>query len=105
MNAQWDPVPAGGKGESQYSSVFDCGCPADWLAVVDLSRDVAWLFEIEQALEPAQQKPDSGKWRIHWYADDSAVGGNPRREADMAAYEIDAVVAGIKERQNVEPRR
>jgi hypothetical protein len=83
--------------------VFDRDCPAEWLAVADLSSDKAWLFEIEQARELAQQKPESGKWRIYWYPDDSTVGGNPRRESDMAAYEVDTVLDGITARQSVEP--
>ncbi|WP_310779165.1 hypothetical protein [Mycobacterium sp. Z3061] len=104
VKAQWEPVPAGGTGAPQCSWVFDRDCPADWLAVVDLSRDVAWMFEMQQARTLAQQKPDSGKWRIYWYADNAKVSGNPRRESDMAAYEIDVVVKGIKVSENVEPR-
>jgi hypothetical protein len=104
VKAQWEPVPAGGTGEAQCSWVFDRDCPADWLAVVDLSRDAAWLFEMEDACELAQQKPDSGKWRIYWYADDAVVSGEPRRESDMTAFEIDSVVKAIKTRKNVEPR-
>jgi hypothetical protein len=42
VKAQWVLVPAGGKGELQCSSQFDRDCPADWLAVVDSSRAVAW---------------------------------------------------------------
>jgi integrase len=58
---------------------------------------------MEQALELAQQKPESGKWRIYWYSDDAAVGGNPRRESDMTAYEIGTVLVGIAKRRSVEP--
>lgn len=103
VKAQWVPVPSGGTGELQCSWVFDKGCPAEWLAVVDLSRDRAWLFTIEQARELAQQKPDSGKWRIYWYLDDVSVSGHPRRESDMADYEIDVVLTGINKRGTVEP--
>ena len=39
VKAQWVPVPAGGKGEHQCSWVFARDCPADWIALVDLSRD------------------------------------------------------------------
>ena len=51
----------------------------------------------------SQQKPESGKWRIYWYPDNLEVGGNPRRESDMATYEIDAVLDGIVRRHSVEP--
>ena len=103
VKAQWEPVPAGGKGPLISAWVFDRNCPAEWLAVADLSSDKAWLFEIGQARELAQQKPESGKWRIYWYPVDSTVGGNPRKESDMAAYEIDTVLDGITARQSVEP--
>lgn len=103
VKAQWEPLPAGGTGEAHCSWVFDRDCPADWLAVVDLSRDAAWLFEMDQARDLAQQKPDSGNWRIYWYADTANVSGNPRRESNVAAFEIDTVVKGIKARKNVEP--
>lgn len=104
VKAQWEPVPAGGKGPFVHSWVFDSAYEADWLALVDISRDRAWLLEMDKARELAQQKPHSGKWRIYWYPNNAVVGGNPRRESDMTAYEIDSVVAGIKERQTVEPR-
>lgn len=83
-----------------HSWVFDSDYDADWLALVDDSRDRAWLFEMGKARELAQQKPHSGKWRIYRYPDNATVGGNPRRESDMTAYEIDSVVGRIK---NVEP--
>jgi hypothetical protein len=66
--------------------VFNPDCPAGYLAVVDLSRDLAWLFTIDQACELAQQKPESGNWRLCWYPDDAVVKGNPRRESDMTSY-------------------
>jgi len=84
-----ESVPAGGKGEPAVGRVFHPKCPPRWLAVVDLSRDKAWLFTMEQAHELAQQKPDSGAWRIYWYLNESVVSGTPRRESDMAKFEID----------------
>lgn len=67
VKAQWEMVPAGGKGPLLFAWAFDRDCPADWLALVDLSRDRAWLFTMEQAPDLAQQKPESGKFRIYWY--------------------------------------
>ena len=58
-----------------------------------------------EARELAQQKPDSGDWRLYWYSDEAVVKGSPRREADMAAYEIDSVLDGIVRRQSMEPER
>jgi hypothetical protein len=104
VKAQWVPVPAGGKGQSQCSWVFDRDCPADWLALVDLSRDRAWLFTINEGRELAQQKPASGDWRLYWYFDEAVVKGSPRRESDMINYRIDAVLDGIVARKSTEPR-
>jgi hypothetical protein len=104
VKAQWEPLPAGGKGPLIHAWVFDSDYEADWLALVDISRDRAWLLEMDTARTLAQQTPKSGKWRIYWYPDQAEVGGDPRRESDMAAYQIDSVVARIKDRQNVAPR-
>jgi hypothetical protein len=71
------------------------------LAVVDLSRDKAWLFTMGKARELAKQKPASGKWRIYWYLNESVVSGTPRRESDMVQFEIDAVLATIKAGANI----
>ena len=51
---------------------------------------------MEKARELAQQKPDSGAWRIYWYLDESVVSGTPRRESDMTQYEIDGVLDAVK---------
>jgi hypothetical protein len=104
VKALWQPVPAGGKGPLALGWVFSPDCPADYLAVVGLSRDKAWLFTIKRARKLAQQTPASGNWRIYWYPDEAVVGGTPRRESNMAEYEIDTVLDGIKARQTVEPR-
>ena len=101
VKAIWESVPAGGKGAPALGWVFHPQCPAQWLAVVDLSRDKAWLFTMEQAHELAQQKPDSGAWRIYWYLIESVVSGTPRRESDMVQYEIDAVLATVKAGANI----
>ncbi len=103
VKATWGPVPAGGRGELTYGWVFNERCPADWLAVVDLSRDRAWLFTITEAKETAQQRPESGNWRIYWYADDAVVQGSPRRESDMTEYEIDRVLTAVAARGSTEP--
>jgi hypothetical protein len=104
VKAQWAPVPAGGKGGPAFGWVFNPECPADWLAVVDLSHDNAWLFTIDEARDLAQQKPASGNWRLYWYTDDAVVKGEPRRESDMTNYRIDLVLAGIVARKSTAPR-
>ena len=104
VKALWEPVPAGGKGPLALGWVFSPYCPADYLAVADLSRYRAWLFTMTQAKCEAQQTPASGNWRIFWYPDGAVVSGNPRRESDMTEYRIETVLDGIKARQNVDPK-
>lgn len=103
VKAMWEPVPAGGTGPLSLGWVFSPQYEADWLALVEVSTDRAWLLTMDEARELAQQKPDSGKWRIYWYPDDTVIGGSPRRESDMSDYEIDTVLARIANRRNVEP--
>ena len=59
VKAQWAPVPAGGKGGPAFGWVFNPECPADWLAVVDLSHDNAWLFTIDEARDLVRQSVDN----------------------------------------------
>jgi Interferon-related protein conserved region len=63
---------AGGNGELAYGWTFDHDSPAVYLAVVDLSRDLAWLFTIDEAQHWAQQHYSSCKRRLYWYPDDAA---------------------------------
>ena len=95
VKAQWEPVPAGGKSELAYGWTFDHDSPADYLAVVDLSRDLAWLFTIDEARHWAQQHHSSGKRRLYWYPDDAAVKSTSRREADMQDFQIDTAIERI----------
>ena len=103
VKAQWEPLPSGGTGALHSAWTFDNEYDVDWLALVDVSTDRAWLLTMDQARREAQQKPGSGKWRIYWYPDDAVVKGAARRESDMKVYEIDAVIDGIVARNSVEP--
>lgn len=103
VKSQWEPLPSGGAGALHLGWNFDSDYDVDWLALVDVSSDRAWLFTMDEARKLAQQKPESGKLRLYWYPDDAVVKGSPRRESDMAAYEIDAVIDTIVQRRNVEP--
>ncbi len=47
VKAIWESVPAGGKGAPALGWVFHPQRPAQWLAVVDLSRDKARLFTMQ----------------------------------------------------------
>lgn len=95
VKAQWDARPAGGKGALTRGWTFDENCPAEWLACVDISRDLAWMFRLEKACELAQEKPASGRRKLYWYTDDAEVKGNPLREANVTDYRIESVITQI----------
>lgn len=103
VKALWTPVPAGGKGHLSYGWVFSPDYDADWLALTDIAGDRAWLLEMGRARDLAQQKPDSGNWRIYWYPDDSDVKSDARRECEMVEFEIDTVLDRIASSRSVDP--
>jgi hypothetical protein len=102
VNAQLVLVSTGGGGPLTSGWVFNPDCPADYLAVVDLSRDRAWLFTMNQARELAQQNPANGVWRLYWYRDEAVLKGNPRRESNMIRYRIDIVLDRLAARRSAE---
>ena len=80
------PVPAGGKGKPTLGWPVPLGCPAQWLCCVDLSRDLAWMFLINEAYALAKQSPPL----LYWYVDEAPK--NARCESEMDAYLLEAVV-------------
>jgi hypothetical protein len=72
---------------------FPLNCKADWLAVVDLSRDMVWLLPIEDALEFATGTVD-GLTYLAWYPEDT--GGRVLGiERDFERYRLDNVIGKI----------
>ena len=51
VKTQWEPLPSGGTGALHSAWNFDSGYEVDWLALVDVSTDRAWLFTMDQARE------------------------------------------------------
>ena len=47
--------------------IFPRTCKAQWLAVVDLTRDRAWLLPIEDALREARGNDSKGNTNLQWY--------------------------------------
>ena len=84
------PVPAGGKGKPTLGWNFRDACPAEWLAVADLSTDRAWLFTMHQARELAQQHSANDQRQLYWYIDDSAP-NSARTQRQMESYRVEAV--------------
>jgi hypothetical protein len=71
--------------------IFPVTCKAQWLAVVDLPRDLAWLLPIEDALREARGRDSKGNTNLQWY-----IGEKPKRaiqaEADFDRYRLSAVI-------------
>lgn len=84
------PVPAGGKGKPTLGWNFPEACPAEWLAVADLSTDSAWLFTMEQARKLAQQHSAEGQRQLYWYIDEPAP-NSARIQREMESYRVEVV--------------
>lgn len=71
--------------------IFPRTCKAQWLAVVDLTRDRAWLLPIEDALREARGNDSKGNTNLQWY-----IGEKPKRaihsETDFDRYQLDAAI-------------
>lgn len=69
---------------------FPVTCKAQWLAVVDLPRDLAWLLPIEDALRLARGKDKAGITTLMWY-----IGEKPKRATIPAESDFDEYRIGI----------
>lgn len=83
---------AGGKGKLLLGFRFPDACPAQWLALVDLSRDAVWLLTIDQARDMAQQTHPNNNRLLYWYTDES-IGADKLRDSDMISHRLEAVAA------------
>jgi len=72
---------------------FPVTCKAQWLGVVDLTRDLAWLLPMEDALREARGRDKKGTTYLMWY-----VGERPKRatkvegEGHFDRYVLDAAI-------------
>ncbi|WP_257311312.1 hypothetical protein [Geothrix fuzhouensis] len=62
--------PSGGKGRLGLDWWVPEDCPAQLVALVDLSSDLIWVFSMEQIKNLAQQNP-SGRYHLYMYLDSS----------------------------------
>ncbi|WP_142274483.1 hypothetical protein [Mycobacterium scrofulaceum] len=72
---------------------FPVTCKAQWLAVVDLPRDLVWLLPIDDALREARGKDSAGTTTLMWYIGEKPKGATKvRAEADFDQYRLSTVV-------------
>lgn len=97
VKARFGPAPSGGKGKLSIGFPFPHSCPAQWLACVDLSRDLVWLFHIDEAREKAQQHRADGSRLLYWYVDETVTGG-ALVESQMASFRLESVASQLLSR-------
>jgi hypothetical protein len=68
-------------------------CKADWLAVVDVSRDLVWLFPVEEAIGYSGGTAE-GLTYLSWYVGDKG-GTKYGIESDFERYRLDNVIGKI----------
>lgn len=74
---------------------YPLNCKADWLAVVDVSRDLVWLFPVEEAIGFSGGTAD-GLTYLSWYIGDKG-GTKFGIESDFERYKLDNVIGRIIE--------
>lgn len=72
---------------------YPLNCKADWLAVVDVSRDSVWLFPVEEAIGFSGGTAD-GLTYLSWYIGDKR-GAKYGVESDFERYRLDNVISRI----------
>ncbi len=68
VKANEAPKPGGGKGKLALDWWIPHDCPADLVAVADLSTNQVWLFKTTEMNTIAQQS-SSGRWHLYMYTD------------------------------------
>jgi hypothetical protein len=86
VKANLKPKPGGGKGKSGVDWWIPENCPAQYIALVDLSSQSIWLFLREELPTLAQQK-SSGRFHLYMYTDPTA---SPTKKDHLAhVYEFE----------------
>jgi len=71
VKANLKPKPGGGKGKAAVDWWIPEDCPAQYIALVDLSTQRIWLLLREEVATLAQQK-SSGRFHLYMYTDPTA---------------------------------
>ncbi|MCA2359584.1 hypothetical protein [Mycobacterium intracellulare] len=102
VKARFQTESAGGRGHPTMGWSFPEDCKAQWLAGVDLSRDLVWLFRLAEARELAQQRRADGGMTLYWYLEDSPRRRVPGLESEFEAYRLESVVTSLLAEQSRE---
>jgi hypothetical protein len=78
--------PGGGTGKAALDWWIPEDCPADFVALVDLSRESIWLMTVEELSDLAQQR-STGRLHFYMYTDPSAKPRKTDRPSHQWAFE------------------
>jgi hypothetical protein len=84
-------TPYGADSAPQLWWPFPLSCKAQWLAVVDLVRDLAWLLPIEDALAVARGN-SQGQTTLMWYIGEKPTRATIPQESDFDRHRLTAVI-------------
>lgn len=84
--------PAGQGTAPQLWWQFPVACEAQWLAVVDLKRDLAWMLPIEDARALARNEESNGTTWLMWYLDHNPRSRVQGSESEFDKYRLSAVI-------------
>lgn len=84
--------PNGPGSAPQLWWIFPVACKAQWLAVVDLPRDLAWLLPIGDAQRESRGKDSKGNTNLQWYIGEKPKRASIQAEADFDRYRLNAVI-------------
>lgn len=92
VKATTQHYPYGPGSPAQLMWLFPVTSKAEWLAVVDLQRDSAWLFRTEDAVKLASRPDAQGKATLAWYLQDNARRRKFGFEPEFDEYRLPTVV-------------
>ncbi len=84
-------TPYGPDSAPQLWWPFPLTCKAQWLAVVDLVRDLAWLLPTADALQVARGN-SQGQTTLMWYIGEKPSRATIPQESDFDEYRLSAVI-------------
>lgn len=71
VKTQEKPKPGGGKGKLAIGWHLKENCPAELIAVTELSTDSVWLFAYSEFIALAQQHSTNGVYQLYMYVDEA----------------------------------
>ena len=68
-------------------------CPADYVAAVDLERQMCWLFRTEEFRKRGYRSGEG--YRLLWYVPGHEYGKTEKKEENFKEYEMEAAIPKV----------